>query len=143
MKRPLANYCPDEHFTEGYYGKGERGGFTEYVYPSQEQDKQLAIKWDVCSAIYHQSALFIGCARGFEVAYWLANNKYARGLDVSRWAIEHQVPESRGGCAIYDGTNIPSNDGSYDLVAAFDVLVLVPADNVQALVAEMIRVSRH
>lgn len=131
-------------FSEGYYGKGERGGFPHYEYGSDEQNEQLALKKFICDHVPHESALFVGCARGFEVAWWLANKtKDAAGVDVSDWAIANQIPEADGQCFIYDGSNTGFDENRFDLVASFDVLTLLPDDMLAALCAEMVRVAKN
>lgn len=129
------------YYDAGYYGGGARGGFRDYKFGSHEQAKQLGMKWDACRQISHGSALFIGCALGFEVAYWRLRGMAAFGLDVSKYAIENQIPEAEGHCSLYDGSNIPAPASSLDLVACFDVLPHLPDDMRAALIAEMVRVA--
>jgi len=131
-------------FSEGYYGKGERGGFPHYEYGSEEQNFQLALKLEICNHVPHDSALFVGCARGFEVAWWYKQGKpIAEGVDVSKWAIENQILEAKGECFLYDGTKLELLEDSFDLVASFDVLTILPEDMFQALAAEMVRVAKN
>jgi hypothetical protein len=130
------------YYDRGYYGEGARGGFPSYEYNSDEQRIQLALKRDLCAKVPHDSILFIGCARGFEVADAFANGKIASGLDVSTWAIANQIPEARGQCSLYDGALIPLPDDSVDVVACFDVLPHLPIPMRETLCAEFVRVAR-
>lgn len=131
-------------FSEGYYGKGERGGFPHYEYGSEEQNFQLALKLEICNHVPHDSALFVGCARGFEVAWWLQHDKrFACGVDVSEWAINNQIPETNEWCHWYNGYELDFVDDAFDLVASFDVLTLVPEDMFRLLAAEMVRVAKN
>jgi hypothetical protein len=131
-----------EFFDAAYYGQGGRGGFREYDYRSALQQGQLEIKRNLCDRILHSSALFIGCARGYEVAHWRHHGKQAAGVDVSTWAIDNQIPEAEGHCRLYNGWDLSTfADKSFDLVAAFDVLTLVPDDMLEKLSAEMRRVA--
>ena len=131
-------------FSEGYYGKGERGGFPSYDYHSDEQKFQLALKLEVCNHVPHDSALFVGCARGFEVAYWKANKAIdVCGVDVSEWAIKNQIPEANGSCWLYDGVTLGFPDSVADLVASYDVLTLLPEGMLEKLAAEMVRVAKN
>ncbi|MDE2232430.1 MAG: class I SAM-dependent methyltransferase [Candidatus Omnitrophica bacterium] len=131
-------------FDEAYFGKGGRGGFTSYRYDSPEQREQLALKWNDCQRIPHRSVLFVGCATGFEVAWWHERGKLpAFGVDVSEWAIAHLIPQAQGRCFLFDGQSLSDfADQSVDLVAAFDVLTLVPDGMIFNLVQEMKRVAR-
>lgn len=131
-------------FSEGYYGKGERGGFPHYEYGSEEQNFQLALKLEIANHVPHDSALFVGCARGFEVAWWKEHGKpEVRGIDVSKWAIANQIPQAQGHCMLYDGQTIPMREERVDLVASFDVLTILPEAMFQTLAAEMVRVATN
>lgn len=130
-------------FSEGYYGKGERSGFTEYSYSSPEQKRQLALKWDFCSHIKHDNVLFVGCARGFEVAHWWKLNRIAYGVDVSEWAIQKQIPLAKGLCKLYNGHSLNFQEDELELLASFDVLTVIPEDMFQKLAAEMVRVAKN
>ncbi len=129
-------------YDRAYYGGGARGGFPSYAYDSPEQKEQLALKRALCDKVSHDTILFIGCARGFEVADAFERLKVARGLDVSTWAIGNQIPEARGECFLYNGWEIPFADNSIDLVASFDVLPHLPDQMREKLCEEMIRVAR-
>lgn len=143
MNAPAAPNWSPELYDEGYYRRGERCGFQGYDYHSPEQRQQLDIKWEACRGIVHGSALFIGCAMGHEVAYWLAKGRQAEGLDVSRYAIASQVPEAKSHCHLYDGCHINRHDDSVDMVASFDVLTHIPDEMLATLAAEMVRVARR
>lgn len=131
-----------KRFDEGYYQRGERGGFTEYEYDTSPQQRQLNIKWDVCQLVPHDTALFVGCARGFEIVNWTHRGKRADGVDVSEWAIANAHPEARDKIKVYDGVNLGVHESGYDLVAAFDVLTIPPQAMAEKLIAEMVRVAR-
>jgi SAM-dependent methyltransferase len=131
------------YYDSDYYNKGARGGFHGYEFHSPIQREQLALKWDACRPVPHDSALFVGCARGFEVAHWFGKGINAAGVDVSTWAIQNQIPEARGECSLYDGLTLPFPDSGVDLVACFDVLPHLPDDQKPILAAEMVRVARR
>ena len=130
-------------FDAGYYGGGARGGFRSYVYGSHEQQQQLSYKLRDCHLGGNfGSILFVGCAKGYEVRYFGQHGKFSSGVDISQYAIEHADPEAKPYVQLYDGRNIPHKDNSYDMVAAFDVLTLVPDGMIQDLTADMVRVAK-
>lgn len=129
------------YYDAGYYGGGARGGFRSYKYGSFEQAQQLQIKWDSCRSVPHRSALFVGCALGFEVAFWRSRLRDASGVDVSEFAIANQIPEAGGKCHLYGGRHLNEPDSSVDLVACFDVLPHLPDDMRADLIAEIVRVA--
>lgn len=132
-----------DYYDADYYNKGARGGFPVYEFDSKIQREQLSLKWDVCQQVTHATALFVGCARGFEVAHWFIRGKRAQGVDVSTWAIAHQIEEARGTCILYDGLKIREPDNAVDLVACFDVLPHLPDEQKPILAAEMVRVAKR
>jgi hypothetical protein len=129
------------YYDAGYYGGGARGGFKDYKYGSLEQMKQLGIKWRFCDEVAHKTALFVGCALGFEVAYWRERCRIAHGVDVSAYAIANQIPEAKGACQLYAGSKLPFANDEFDLVATFDVLPHLPPAMLEALAADMVRVA--
>ena len=142
IDRPTTPDWDPAFFDEAYYGAGGRGGFREYDYQSAGQQEQLDLKRSLCGRVPHESALFIGCARGYEVAHWIRHGTPAAGVDVSQWAIKNQIPEAMGRCFHYDGAHLKIvADKEVDLVAAFDVLTLVPDAMLYKLIAEMQRVA--
>lgn len=142
LPKPGEKLYDPAYYDENYYGKGGRGGFKDYRFGSEEQEKQLGIKWHQCSKLPHKSVLFVGCALGFEVGYWRLRGKRAYGIDVSSYAIAHQIPEAAGSCILYDGRKIPG-EANFDLVACFDVLPHLPADMQEELIGEMVRVAEY
>src|SRR5437867_2600744 len=106
-------------FDEGYYKRGDRGGFKNYDYDSPVQRDQLAIKWQCGQFIPHRNVLFIGCACGFEVAHWRERGIAAWGVDVSEWAIRNSYPDVKEYCLLFDGKQLDWANDSFDLVCAF------------------------
>lgn len=141
------NYAFDA-FDEEYYTAGSpRGGFTPEIlnFDSPTQQAQLSYKWDrVSRAINFESILFVGCARGAEVQYFLERGKDAQGADVSRWAIENAEPPVRDRCRNYDGIHLDwLADDAVDVVASFDVLTLIPVEMRDQLIPEICRVAKN
>lgn len=135
-----------EAFNRAYYEgpKDERGGFESYTYDTPGQQRELGKKWDQIERFagdYH-SILFIGCAKGFEVKFFKQLGKKASGVDISLYAISTAEPEVEKDIRLYDGSNLDEeHDDSVDVVAAFDVMLLVAQR--RALINEMIRVARQ
>lgn len=129
-------------FDAGYYTKGERGGFSNLDWNDAEQQRQLAYKQNYLRFFEpYTSILFVGCARGLEVRKLKEAGKVAKGIDVSTWAIDNADPAVINDVSVSDGENIVYNDNSFDVVAAFDVLTLVPQDSRLNLCREMVRVA--
>lgn len=130
-------------FDAEYYGGGARGGFKQYRWEDPAQQEQLSWKFDHCHwhSNFH-SVLFVGCALGFEVAYFNARAKAAQGVDISEYAINNLIPEARLHCHLYNGWDLSRfGENAFDLVASFDVLTLVPDEMIAKLVPEMVRVA--
>lgn len=130
-------------FDEGYFERGERGGFPGYKYDSDSQRIELAKKLDCVQQVQRGGRIiFIGCAKGFEVKYFVKHGYNAVGFDISRYAITNAESDVAPRCYIYDGSSIPLfQASSVETVAAFDVLTLVPDTAMEKLAGEMCRVS--
>lgn len=133
-----------KYFDAGYYGGGARGGFPSYRYDDPEQQKQLDYKLqDIGQFTKPCDILFVGCALGFEVKRFLREGYNTMGVDISEYAIEHAEKDVAHRCEEYDGCRITMPDRDFDVVAAFDVLTLVPDDMMEKLARDMRRVSRQ
>jgi hypothetical protein len=133
------------NFNSEYYGKGARGGFGPQIeWGNREQQKQLELKFDVIwRAGDFENILFIGCALGNEVRYFFEHGKDARGVEISSYAVEHCEPSIRDLVSVYNGWDLGKfSDRSFDVVAAFDVLTLVPTEMMDKLAKEMSRVAK-
>lgn len=83
--------------------------------------------------------LDVGCGTGQVVAELRHRGVYAIGIEVSETSVERA--QARGlTCILYDGHNIPFNDGYFDVVGAFNVLEHVPW--AEELILELVRVLR-
>lgn len=144
MTTPEHPYSPSL-FDADYYGNRARGGFgPEIQWDNPDQQDQLGIKLAVCEAGGpYESILFVGCALGAEPLYFSQHGKQAKGIDVSVWAIENALPDAKSLVRLFDGETMPFfAEKQFDVVAAFDVLNLVPYPMVDKLSKEMQRVSR-
>lgn len=134
-----------QYFNEGYYHRAERGGFPSYEYESQTMQEQLRFKLDSIrqSRLPHRTILFVGCAKGFEVAYFnsCAFFMECKGVDISEYAIQNALPAAKPFVQIYDGLHLPFGDKSFEMVAAFDCMALV--EHKDGLAKEMTRVAKH
>src|ERR1043165_5813341 len=135
MTTPEHPYSPSL-FDADYYGNRARGGFgPEIRWESPEQQNQLAIKFSVCEwGGPYESILFVGCALGAEPLYFSQHGKQAQGIDISAGSIENALLEAKPLVKLYDGETMPFfSDKQFDVVAAFDVLTLVPFPMVEKL----------
>ncbi len=91
----------------------------------------------VDATIHPRSVLDVGCATGMLVEALRNEGIDARGIDVSRWAIE-QVPESlRAYCTI--GTVTEELSGTYDLITCIEVAEHLPTFAVDDAIANICR----
>lgn len=128
-------------FDEGYYHRAERGGFKSYDYASAEMQQQLGYKWHEVQERGPRisTILFVGCALGFEVAFFRKRGIRAFGVDVSTYAIENAHPDSRPWVRQFDGSTLSELDDHYETAASFDVFAIVK--DREKLAAEMCRVA--
>jgi 2-polyprenyl-3-methyl-5-hydroxy-6-metoxy-1,4-benzoquinol methylase len=136
----------NEPFDEGYYERGERGGYNGRSWDDPEHQRQLEIKLVALrrdTGILNGRVLFVGCAQGLEVKKFNNAGYEAWGVDVSKYAIANVLEGERSRCQVYDGKNLPFGDSHFDIVASFDVLTLVRHEDLPILCKEMCRVSRR
>lgn len=144
--KPEHPYSPDK-FDADYYGGKARGGFGEEIRWENpiQQNELLKKAMLIATAINsYNSILFIGCALGNEVRYFRQGNKRAYGVEISEYAVSNCHPTLKEYIRQYNGWDLSFHKSNgFDVVAAFDVLTLVPDDMLEKLVKEMCRVSRN
>lgn len=141
MKTQEFPYDP-ARFDADYYGGGARGGFpSSYTWEHPDQQAQLEKKFQLVQRFGdYQTILFIGCAKGFEVRYFFDKGKQSWGVDVSKFAVENCDANSRDRIFHFNGWNlIRFRPQHFDVVAAFDVLTLLPDKMLDLLSVEMRR----
>lgn len=92
------------------------------------------------SGISYDTILDVGCGRGNGLAYLKSIGKTVAGVEISPIAVE--VAKSKG-LDVQQGsiTDIPHEDGKFDLVVSTDVLEHLDPSDVRKAVAELARVS--
>lgn len=121
-----------------------------FKFDERLQQAELANKWEQAKIIGFEpkTALFVGCAKGFEVKTWHNHGVRALGMDVSEWALSKAPADVADSLFLYKGGDFVSpklgrlDDDGFDAVFAFDVLSLVPRVQRATIIDEMIRVAR-
>jgi SAM-dependent methyltransferase len=88
--------------------------------------------------------LDVGCAKGFMMHDFklLMPAADVRGVDVSRYAIEHAKEEVRDFVQVADATELPFPDNSFDLVISINTIHNLPIDRCKQALREIERVTR-
>lgn len=84
-----------------------------------------------------QTILDVGCGDGRHTKFFAGNGNTVHGLDIRDHRPREAVPFH---FRVYDGTRFPYEDGTFDLVASFDVIEHVEDD--ERMVREMRRVLK-
>jgi SAM-dependent methyltransferase len=87
--------------------------------------------------------LDVGCGTGTTDRYLVPRVRNLHGVDISEEMLakaEHNVP--KGNFSHYDGTNLPFEDGTFDVAVAICVLHHVPVSMRRDLVKDMVRIVR-
>lgn len=144
MEKPEYPYSPDK-FDKAYYGERARGGFgVEIHWDNPIQQMELEKKFNfIKESGEYTSILFVGCALGNEVRYFRERYKQASGVEISEYAVANCDESVKNFIKLYNGWELKDYpDKSIDVVAAFDVLTLIPDDMLKKLVKEMCRVAK-
>jgi len=119
----------DDNFDKSYYEEGGHCGF-KVPYDWENMRVHVEKKVDFIEKIYRllnwNSILFCGCAKGFEVKEARRRGYDAKGIDISQYAIDNVDPKAKGYVTLGDVADIPFPDNSFDIVAVFDVLHILP-----------------
>ncbi len=89
-----------------------------------------------------KNALDLGSGLGRMVKYLRLLGVDARGIDVSKHAVELAAREVKPFLVVGDASKIPYPDNSFDLVFSQDVLQQLDHDKIKKTIAESIRVSK-
>lgn len=93
-------------------------------------------------AINPKDCLDVGCGTGKLVDNLRRIGIQAYGIEISQYALESSKKELKPYLKFGDITNIPYEDGRFDLVVSFDVLEHLERSKLEKAVRESIRVSK-
>lgn len=86
--------------------------------------------------------LDVGCSHGLAVQELKLMGYDAYGIDVSETAINHCQNRGLTTCKLGSATNIPFDDGFFDLIISTDVLEHIMPDDIHILIQEFKRVNK-
>ena len=134
----------------------------DYVYRSNAYQKLYDTTWtqggypaqscwgcrfavDVTTKLTFHTMLDAGTGNGALVRLMRAHGKNAYGIELSAAVLEQECPDLLGKGFVEAGilTNLPYADNAFDLVFSADVLEHVHEDEVEAVIKELVRVSRR
>jgi ubiquinone/menaquinone biosynthesis C-methylase UbiE len=89
--------------------------------------------------------LDVGCGKGFLLYDFtqVVPGVEVRGIDVSRYAIEHAKPEVKPFLEVGNANTLPFDDGSFDLVISINVLHNLYCYDLDKALREMQRVGKN
>jgi SAM-dependent methyltransferase len=142
-ERSDAKRLYDSHyFGDGRNPSGDRqgcSGYATYDRVSSNADIAGFVIWRTFGGALR--TLDIGCASGFVVQVLRELGLDAFGCDVSRFAVEHAVPEAKDHIRVADIlTGLPWPDGAFDVVSVLETLEHLPPSQVAQGIAELRRV---
>ncbi len=138
--RPLSEIFGERYFTP-FSGVSS---FTKPYTWENEGTKCMVRAWRIKEIFNPDSALDLGCSRGFQIKALLALGVEARGWDVSSWAIEHCEPEAQG--RVKQGNIAEMNELHWwppaDVVVSMETLEHLPDYEIAWVVSEIARLAK-
>jgi ubiquinone/menaquinone biosynthesis C-methylase UbiE len=132
-------------FDEGYYDRGERGGFpSKYTWENvkHEQRRKLVQIEKQYKNFGIKSILFGCCARGYEVKIAREMGYEAFGFDISQYAIDTCDQSIKEYIQVGNALNIKSPEDQFDLVALYDCIHIIDPNQRWKAYDEINRVAK-
>jgi protein-L-isoaspartate(D-aspartate) O-methyltransferase len=123
----------------GVLGRRPNAGYGGYRYDG----RWLAVaRWASTTAAPGRRS-WIGLRKGFCSSNSRAPSRSARGLDISRYALEHAKPEIKARLLRGSATRLPFPDHSFDLVVSINTLHNLYLPDLDEALREIERVGRR
>jgi SAM-dependent methyltransferase len=132
-------------FGRDYFDGARKHGYGGYHYHPRFWQGTVRRLRDHYQLPADASILDVGCAKGFMLHDFrqLMPESRLRGIDISRYALEHAVPEIRACLQIGNAKQLPFADGAFDLVTAINTIHNLELAECKQALREIQRVSRH
>lgn len=116
--------------------------YDKYIEPFNAGLRQIALK--MAPAIRGARVLDVGCGTGTQLKFYMEKGCKAYGIEASTAMFEQAVAKLGGGANLIngDGTGMPFEDDSFDLVTVSLVLHETSPEIRQGILKEMIRITQ-
>ncbi len=149
----IGDFFGEDWYDEEYYA-GARGGkeffssgkseHWSYFNPQGEWTGARTVMEAVKSVLAPRNMLSVGEGRGTFVAYASDVGIAAKGIDFSRWAVDHPYPRAKGMLEWGDARDLSRfPDDCFDIVFASDLMEHVYIEDLERVISEIQRVSRR
>lgn len=116
-------------FSEEYYSSGTISGYVNYEFKPELLTPRVEAIVEATGLIKNRSTILdFGCAKGFYVTLFNRLGYYALGVDISSYATNKSLQETRSHLLLFDNLNLLASlkAKNFDLVIMKDVLEHIP-----------------
>jgi len=132
-------------FGEAFFDGDRRYGYGGFNYAARFWQPVVPTFQEHFGLNSASKVLDVGCAKGFMLhdMAQLIPGITVKGVDISEYAISHVIEDMRPHVQVANATDLPFEDGSFDLVISINTIHNLPRPECGQALREITRVSRN
>ena len=132
-------------FDYDFFDGDRRHGYGGFSYQPRFWQPVVPTFRDYFQLTPESSVLDVGCAKAFMMhdLAKLVPGINVKGIDISKYAIQHALPDMKEHVQVENATSLPFPDNSFDIVISINTIHNLARDDCQTALKEIERVSRR